>query len=373
MSTYKTEDKYGYHYGDIGTANSSGVFYPGLTYSKFASRNITWEVSEKHDLGLDFSLFNDKLNGTIDYFHEQREGIYMQRSYLPFSIGLLEYQPFANVGSVKSEGFDGNIAYNHKLGEVDFTFRANMTYSKNEIKEYDEVYSRYGYTRQKGFRVGQLRGLIAEGLFRDYEEIRNSPTQTFGDVAPGDIKYKDVNGDGLITDADVVPIGATDKPNLIYGFGLSAMWKGFDFNLHFQGAGKSTFSIEGAVAYPFSQGYWGNIMTDVDGNYWSLGKNENPNAKYPRLSFGGNANNYRTSTYWMRDGSYLRLKNLEVGYTLPTKWTNRIHLNKIRVYFMGTNLLTFSKFDLWDPEMGSTTGEKYPLSRTFTLGLTLNL
>lgn len=114
-------------------------------------------------------------------------------------------------------------------------------------------------------------------------------------------------------------------------------------------------------------------MTDVDGNYWSLGKNENPNAKYPRLSFGGNANNYRTSTYWMRDGSYLRLKNLEVGYTLPTKWTNRIHLNKIRVYFMGTNLLTFSKFDLWDPEMGSTTGEKYPLSRTFTLGLTLNL
>ena len=373
LSTYKTEDKYGYHYGDIGTANSSGVFYPGLTYSKFASRNITWEVSEKHDLGLDFSLFNDKLNGTIDYFHEQREGIYMQRSYLPFSIGLLEYQPFANVGSVKSEGFDGNIAYNHKLGEVDFTFRANMTYSKNEIKEYDEVYSRYGYTRQKGFRVGQLRGLIAEGLFRDYEEIRNSPTQTFGDVAPGDIKYKDVNGDGLITDADVVPIGATDKPNLIYGFGLSAMWKGFDFNLHFQGAGKSTFSIEGAVAYPFSQGYWGNIMTDVDGNYWSLGKNENPNAKYPRLSFGGNANNYRTSTYWMRDGSYLRLKNLEVGYTLPTKWINRIHLNKIRVYFMGTNLLTFSKFDLWDPEMGSTTGEKYPLSRTFTLGLTLNL
>ena len=109
-----------------------------------------------------------------------------------------------------------------------------MTYSKNEIKEYDEVYSRYGYTRQKGFRVGQLRGLIAEGLFRDYEEIRNSPTQTFGDVAPGDIKYKDVNGDGLITDADVVPIGATDKPNLIYGFGLSAMWKGFDFNLHFR-------------------------------------------------------------------------------------------------------------------------------------------
>ncbi|THG55509.1 TonB-dependent receptor [Bacteroides faecichinchillae] len=373
LSTYKTEDKYGYYFGDVRTSTFSGAFYPGLTYSNFASNDISWEIAKKHDVGLDFSLFNDKVTGTVDYFHERRDGIYMQRTFLPYSTGLLEYSPFDNVGSVLSKGFDGNIAINQKVGEVNLTFRGNMTYSKNEIKEYDEQYNHYDYKYRRGYRVDQLRGLIAEGLFSDYDEIRNSPQQTFGEVAPGDIKYKDVNGDGVIDGNDEVPIGATTKPNLIYGFGLSAAWKGFDFNLHFQGAGKSSFSLYGSVAYPLSQGYWGNILTDVDGNYWSLGTNEDPHAKYPRLSFNGNSNNFRTSTYWMRDGSYLRLKNLEVGYTLPTHWVNRVYLNKVRIYFMGTNLLTFSKFDLWDPEMGSGTGEKYPLSRTYTVGLTVNL
>ena len=373
LSTYKTEDKYGYYYGDIGTNSSTGAFYQGLTYSNFASTGITWEVAKKHDVGVDFSLFNDKFSGTVDYFHEQRDGIYMKRTFLPYSTGLLEYSPYANVGSVLSRGFDGNVAYNQKIGDVALTFRANMTYSKNEIKEYDEAYSHFDYKRNQGFRVDQLRGLIAEGLFVDYDDIRNSPKQTFGDVAPGDIKYKDVNGDGVIDSNDEVPIGATTRPNLIYGFGLSAQWKGFDFNLHFQGAGKSSFALYGSVAYPLSQQYWGNILTDVVGNYWSLGTNEDPNAKYPRLTFGGNSNNYRTSTYWMRDGSYLRLKNLELGYTLPTQWTRSLYLNKVRIYLMGTNLLTFSSFKLWDPEMGSGTGEKYPLSRTYTIGLTVNL
>ena len=373
LSTYKTEDKYGYYYGDIGTNSSTGAFYQGLTYSNFASTGITWEVAKKHDVGVDFSLFNDKFTGTVDYFHEQRDGIYMKRTFLPYSTGLLEYSPYANVGSVLSRGFDGNIAYNQKIGDVALTFRANMTYSKNEIKEYDEAYSHYDYKRNQGFRVDQLRGLISEGLFVDYDDIRNSPKQTFGDVAPGDIKYKDVNGDGVIDSNDEVPIGATTRPNLIYGFGLSAQWKGFDFNLHFQGAGKSSFALYGSVAYPLSQQYWGNILTDVVGNYWSLGTNEDPNAKYPRLTFGSNSNNYRTSTYWMRDGSYLRLKNLELGYTLPTQWTRSLYLNKVRIYLMGTNLLTFSSFKLWDPEMGSGTGEKYPLSRTYTIGLTVNL
>ncbi|MDD3036868.1 TonB-dependent receptor [Bacteroides sp.] len=373
LSTYKNENKYGYYYGDLGTSSSPGAFYQGLTYQNFASEGITWEIAKKHDVGIDFSMFNDKFSGTIDYFNERRDGIYMQRTHLPYSTGLLEYSPYANIGSVVSKGFDGNIAYSQKLGEVNLTFRGNMTYSKNEIKEYDEAYSHYSYSSNRGFRVDQLRGLISKGLFVDYDDIRNSPKQTFGDVAPGDIKYKDVNGDGKIDDNDRVPIGATTKPNLIYGFGLSAQWKGFDFNLHFQGAGKSSFTMYGATSYPFTSGYWGNILTDVVDNYWSLGTNENPNAKYPRLSFGGNSNNYRTSTFWMRDGSYLRLKNLEVGYTLPKNWTRSLFLNKMRIYFMGTNLLTFSSFKLWDPEMGSGTGEKYPLSRTYTLGLTINL
>lgn len=369
---FKTHDLYGYDYGDI---SNNLYYYPGLTYAAVASNGVTWEVAKKHDVGLDFSLFDDKISGTVDYFHEQRDGIYMQRNFLAPSIGLgtLNNRPSANIGSVLSEGFDGNIAFKQKMGEVDFTLRGNMTYGRNEILKYDEEYSRYGYSRNQGFRVDQARGLIAEGLFKDYDEIRDSPKQTFGEVAPGDIKYKDVNGDGLINDNDVVPIGATTKPNMVYGFGFSALWKGFDFNAHFQGAGKSSFFINGYTVYPFNEGSWGNILSDLEGNYWSLGSNENPDAKYPRLSYGGNGNNYRASTYWLRDGSYMRLKTLEVGYTIPKRLTNRIHLDNVRIYFLGTNLLTFSGFKLWDPELGSSNGQAYPLSRSYTLGLTVNL
>lgn len=365
-----------YMFGDIGQSN---YHYSPLTYSRVASTGITWEESTKHDVGIDFSLWNDKFSGTVDYFHEQRDGIFMMRNYMPPSVGLNHVQTNAstNVGSVLSKGFDGNIAFKQKIGEVDFTLRANMTYSKNEILEYDEQFTHYPYTLQTGYRVNQARGLIAEGLFTDYDDIRNHADQSglAGDVdiAPGDIKYKDINGDGVIDDNDKVAIGATTVPNMIYGFGLSALWKGFDFNVLFQGAGKSTFFINGFTVYPFQEGAWGNILSDVPGKYWSLGVNEDPNAEYPRLSFGGNPNNYRESTYWLRNGSYLRLKNLEIGYTMPKRISNAMHLENLRIYFMGTNLLTFSDFDLWDPELGSSNGQAYPLARTYTLGLTLSL
>ena len=238
-----------------------------------------------------------------------------------------------------------------------------------------KITTEYARTEPKmkyGFRVDQARGLIAEGLFKDYEEIRNRPSQGSG-IMPGDIKYKDVNGDGVINGDDEVPIGATTRPNLIYGFGVSAQWKEFDINVHFQGAGKSSFFIDGFTVYPFQEKSWGNILTDVVGNYWSLGTNEDPNAKYPRLSYGGNSNNYRASTYWLRNGSYIRLKNVELGYNIPKRFVNKLHLDRVRLYLMGTNLLTFSDFKLWDPELGSSNGQQYPLSRTVTIGLTVGI
>ena len=290
---------------------------------------------------------------------------------------------------MKSQGFDGNFTFKQKIGKVDFTLRGNITYSKNEILERDEENTIYTYKLDEGHRVNQAKGFIALGLFKDYEEIRNSPKQEFKytktqngftkddiyELMPGDIKYKDVNGDGIIDDNDKVAIGATVKPNLIYGFGLSAKWKGLDVNVHFQGAGKSTFFINGTTVHMFSGGDgWGNVLKEMaSGNRWILGENEDTNAEFPRLTYGENPNNYQTSDYWLRNGAYLRLKTLDIGYTLPKTLVNKIRLNQVRIFFVGTNLLTFSKFKLWDPELGSSDGKKYPLSKTFSMGVSVNL
>lgn len=183
-----------------------------------------------------------------------------------------------------------------------------------------------------------------------------------------------------MNDGDKVAIGATTKPNMIYGFGISASWKGLDVNVHFQGAGKTSFFIEGATVHTFSAGEWGNILSDVaNSNRWidheisGTMATENPNASYPRLSYGGNSNNYRQSTFWLRNGSYLRLKTLELGYSIPKPLVNKIRFNNIRLFLRGSNLLTFSSFKLWDPELGSSTGTEYPLAKSLTLGLSVNL
>ena len=374
----KTVDTGGYNFGDY----TFDRYYGGMRYSSLSSPNVTWEIATKHDLGIDFSFFNDKLSGSVDYFNEKREGIYMLREYLPGLVGL-ESNPSANVGKVNSEGFDGHFTFRQKLGAVGLTIRSNITYSKNEIVDRDEENNYYWYKMQKGHRVNQARGLISLGLFKDYDDIRNSPVQDFDGykVMPGDIKYKDVNGDGKIDGNDQVAIGATTKPNLIYGFGIAANWKGLDVNLHFQGAGKSTYFIDGSTVHMFKLGDgWGNVLSEMaNSNRWISADisgdpaTENPNAEYPRLSYGPNSNNYQQSTYWLRNGSYLRLKTVEVGYTLPTQLVNKVHFNTVRIFFVGTNLLTWSAFKLWDPEMGSTDGKRYPLSKNLSLGISVNL
>ena len=374
----KTVDTGGYNFGDY----TFDRYYGGMRYSSLSSPNVTWEIATKHDLGIDFSFFNDKLSGSVDYFNEKREGIYMLREYLPGIVGL-ESNPSANVGKVTSEGFDGHFTFRQKLGAVGLTIRSNITYSKNEIVDRDEENNYYWYKMQKGHRVNQARGLISLGLFKDYDDIRNSPVQDFDGykVMPGDIKYKDVNGDGKIDGNDQVAIGATTKPNLIYGFGIAANWKGLDVNLHFQGAGKSTYFIDGSTVHMFKLGDgWGNVLSEMaNSNRWISADisgdpaTENPNAEYPRLSYGPNSNNYQQSTYWLRNGSYLRLKTVEVGYTLPTQLVNKLHFNTVRIFFVGTNLLTWSAFKLWDPEMGSTDGKRYPLSKNLSLGISVNL
>ncbi len=365
----------GYEWAEFGISKS----FAGRGFTQVASPYVTWEVSTKKDLGLDVSIFNDDVTFTIDYFDERRDGIYMARNFLPEMVGL-ESVPKANVGAVRSQGIDGHFTINHKFGKVSLTMRGNMTYGKNEILDRDEEYSVYPYQMAEGYRVAQTRGLIALGLFKDYDDIRNSPKQTFGPYQPGDIKYKDVNGDGVINGDDVVPIGSTSRPNFIYGLGFSVRWKGLDINWLFQGTGESSYFIFGKTVYAFSEGQWGNILKGMLDNRWvdneisgKLGT-ENANASYPRLSYNrSGGNNYRNSSFWLRDGKYLRLKNLDIGYTLPRTFLNQFHIKSLRVFFVGSNLLTWAPFKLWDPEMGSSRGESYPPSKFFTVGLNISL
>ena len=325
----------GYNWG----SNLSSGTIPGIHYTQMASPNVTWEVARK-----------------------------------------TESYPWANVGAVKSKGFDGNFQYKDHIGEINWTVRGNITYSKNTILERDEENNVYAYQYGKGYRVNQQRGLIALGLFRDYDDIRNSPKQSWGTVQPGDIKYKDVNGDGIVDDGDRVAIGATDTPSLIYGLGASVSWRGFDLNLHFQGAGKYTFLINSGAVNAFRDGRWGNILQGITDNRWissdisGTKETENPNAPYPRLSYGYNLNNQQSSSFWLRNGRFLRLKNLDIGYTLPKPMVNTIHLESVRIYISGQNLITWSPFKLWDPELDSRQrGQIYPITRSFTAGIQISL
>ena len=365
----------GYNWG----SNLSSGIMPGIHYTQMASPNVTWEVARKTDFGFDFVAFDNKFSLTMDYFHEKRTGIFIQRMFLPDITGLESY-PWANVGAVKSKGFDGNFQYKDHIGEINWTVRGNITYSKNTILERDEENNVYAYQYGKGYRVNQQRGLIALGLFRDYDDIRNSPKQSWGTVQPGDIKYKDVNGDGIVDDGDRVAIGATDTPSLIYGLGASVSWRGFDFNLHFQGAGKYTFLINSGAVNAFRDGRWGNILQGITDNRWissdisGTKETENPNAPYPRLSYGYNLNNQQSSSFWLRNGRFLRLKNLDIGYTLPKPMVNTIHLESVRIYISGQNLITWSPFKLWDPELDSSQrGQIYPITRSFTAGIQISL
>ena len=218
--------------------------------------------------------------------------------------------------------------------------RGNITYSKNTILERDDENNVYAYQYEKGYRIGQQRGLIAQGLFRDYDDIRNSPKQSWGAVQPGDIKYKDVNGDGVVNDGDRVAIGATSTPSLIYGLGASISWRGFDFNFHFQGAGKYTFLINGGTVNAFSNGRWGNILKGITDNRWissdisGTKETENPNAPYPRLSYGSNSNNEQASTFGYATAVSCASKTSTLATQCPnpgsTPYTWRAHESTFR-------------------------------------------
>ena len=279
-------------------------------------------------------------------------------------------QPWVNIGKMRNSGIDASLEYHQPLGrDLNLTVRGNFTYARNRIVDNDQPDQAYLYLNTRGQQQYQKYGLVAAGLYQDQEDIDSWAKPSFGSVQPGDIKYVDLNGDGVIDSYDRKPIGYPNIPEIVYGFGFSLQWKAFDFSAFFQGMAHISFSIrnnqtQGFIARNIKET---NVFADLYDNYWTP---ENPAARYPRLTIGSNPNNDQESTFWMVNGRYLRLKNLEIGYTLPKRFASKLAMQNMRVYLSGVNLLTFSPFKLWDPDM-QTGATNYPNNRVINIGLTI--
>lgn len=367
-------------YGQSGNQGGSGI-----RVGEVENLEASWEEALKLNAGVEFSLFN-KVRVQADYFREERQGIFLKRDGLPAIVGVSTV-PYVNIGETLNQGFDATVEYMHKVNDDLFiTARGNFTFNRNKLINNDEPDREYRYQNRIGKPFGsggstQPFGLIALGLFESEEEIANSPVQNFGEYRVGDIKYQDVNGDGIVDEQDAVAIGYTNLPEITYGFGATAQWKGWDFNLFFQGVARTSFFLSGSsIRSPFSTGNMERaaINEDVYGNVWMSTNTAEQNAgvTYPRLSAGsggaGSTNNNRASTWWLRDGSFLRLKSMEIGYSLPQHILQKSFIKSLRFYISGNNLLCFSPFKLWDPEKGTSDGSGYPLNRTFSIGFNAN-
>ena len=359
-----------------GTVNSGSSYYFGtrphssssIQMGDWPNPNVGWEEAHKLNVGVDLSLFS-KLKISADYFKEKREGIFLQRQSIPVYVGL-STQPWVNIGKMRNSGVDASLEYHQTIGQdLHLTVRGNFTYARNMIVDQDQPDYKYLYMNRTGQARYQTFGLVAAGLFRDQADIDAWPKQSFGDVEPGDIKYLDLNGDGVVDSYDVKPIGYTNVPEIVYGFGFSLQWKAFDFSAFFQGVGHVSFSTrtDQTLGFNARNSREANLFSDVYDNYWTP---ERLDAKYPRLYIGTNNNNNQTSTFWMANGRYMRLKNLEIGYTLPKRISQKMAMQNMRVYLSGVNLFTFSPFKLWDPDL-QTGATNYPNNRIINIGLTI--
>ncbi len=350
--------------------------FSGYSVSRYANPDITWEQSEKWNAGVEINFMNESLKFQGDYFRDIRSRIYMVRQNFPSSAGL-EASVSGNVGKVTSQGFEGSLNYDKFFGN-EFWLQgfANFTYAVNKLVELDERDYPDQYLKRRGHNLNQQWGLLAERLFVDEHEIANSPKQDFGEYMAGDIKYKDINGDGIINDNDRIAMGYPTVPEIQYGFGMSAGYKSFDFSFFFQGNKNVSFFINATDESNINTGAYGiapfanrrNALSIIADDYWSE-TNPNVHAFWPRLSTEPVNNNTRQSSWWLRDGSFMRLKKLELGYSPKTLKSYGINPGS-RIYINTENLFVLSPFKMWDPEVGRN-GLGYPPNRRFNVGIQL--
>nr|WP_068891610.1 TonB-dependent receptor [Pedobacter panaciterrae] len=348
------------YFGRDGNAGLNGV-----TVNRYANPYISWEKAIKQNMAVEFSLFG-KSNVIAEYYTEQRSNILMSRASIPTTMGLSAATK-ANLGRASGSGIDLSMDYQQAWSkDLWLSVRGNLTYAKSKYKVYEEPVYDEAWRYRVGNSLAQNFGYIAERLFVDDEEAANSPRQQFGgQYGGGDIKYTDVNGDGQISEADMVPIGNPITPEVIYGFGFSMSFKKFDFSAFFQGSGNQSFWIDPVATSPFNAET--QLLKAYADSHWSE-ENQNVYAIWPRLSPTINANNVQPSTWFMRNASFLRLKQVEMGYSLPKKLLDRFSASAFRVYVSGSNLLMFSKFKMWDAEMAGN-GLGYPVQKVFNVGV----
>ena len=370
---YNTLDMYKW-----GVESKYGI--TGMAEGDFGVPDLTWEKVNKANIGFELGLFNGVFDLSVDVFDERRNNIFMERTSIPLTAGFIK-SPWQNFGKVKNQGAEVSINFRKQFGKDFFlSFMGTFTYAHNTVIEMDEPLSVIGTNRSHtGYPVGQLFGYIDEGLYTAEDFVFNPETgkDELRDglpacglsttVRPGDIKYKDVNNDGKIDVNDQSPIGGTEDPEIVYGFGLNLAYKGFDFGVLFQGTGRMWRILSSNILPGQNAGGYYNVFSNYE-DRWTV-DNPSQDVFYPRLTYGPNNINAQPSTWWLKNMSYLRLKNIELGYSLPQRLADRSFLSGARIFLRGTNVLTFSDFKLWDPELDSADGGQYPLMRSFSAGV----
>ncbi len=351
-----------------GVAGNYTTLLKGPVWNRFYNPNLTWEVGEKLNVGLDLQLLNS-LNLNVEVFREIRKNIFQQRATIPEVLGIGNTKVYGNFGKMENKGIDLALDYNKQITPSLFvSFKGTFTYAHNTVlKRSEPDFLLYPNLSVVGESIGKYSGYIANGLFPDQETIDSNPTQIIGArPMPGDLWYQDIadatgNYSNTIDANDKVYMGHPQDPEIIYGFGPSIKWKNFDISMFFQGAARTSLMMSNFFPFGGDKKIRG-ILDFMANNCWTE-DNPNPKAEFPRLKLSDNTNNEVNSSYWLRNAAFLKLKNAEIGYTYK----------KMRFYISGFNLLTFAPFKYWDPEMGGGNGLKYPTQRTFNIGFQMTI
>lgn len=356
-------------YNADGSVTSSKTARPSV----LAVEDISWETTTSTDLGVDANFFDNRLHLTFDYYWKKTTDMLLAIE-IPYSMGYSN--PNTNAGKMSTHGYDIDLTWQDKIGDFRYSISVNFSdyLSKIDYLNNADIISS-GKIKRAGVLFNEHYGYICEGIYQTSDDVNNS-AKTSSTVTVGDLKYRDISGpdgtpDGNISpEYDRVPLG-NSLPRYLYGGNISASWKGVDFSMAFQGVGKQNAYLSTVQVQPLRDNY-GNIPAILENKYWSPFNTDaqNANAIYPRLSNVSKSNNYATSDFWIFNGSYFRLKNITLSYTLPQAWTNAIGINKTRLYVSGSDLFCISKFpDGWDPEMGSTS---YPITTSLIFGVQVN-